>query len=523
MESSDADGGWPEPGAKPTPKKRATLLLAMVLVIATAGLVYELSMAAVASYLLGDSITQFSTVIGVYLSAMGIGAWLSRFADKKLAALFVDVELGTALVGGLSAPGLLLAYGYTGAFRFVLYATVLAVGILVGLELPLLMRILRRELEFKELVARALTFDYAGALLGSLGFSLFFLPRLGLVHTSLVCGLLNALVGLASTFVLARGDEKENEGLAGARIRAVVVCVLLVIGLFLGKRLVDLSERGSYTGGVLHAESSPYQRIVLTERNGAVELYLNGNLQFSTRDEHRYHEALVHPAFALADRHERVLVGGGGDGLATREILRWPDVKHVTLVDLDRQVTELGRTHPLLAKQNAGALSDPRVHVVNADAFVYMADSRETFDLIVLDFPDPSTFSVGKLYSSEMYQRVRARLAPDGVLVVQSASPLFARRSFWCTVHTIQSAGFTTLPYRVFVPSFGEWGFTLAARKPFAPPTRLPPVPLRYLDPPTLASLFEIPRDMAELSTDVNHLDNQALVTYYLDEWDRWN
>jgi spermidine synthase len=520
---SSGSAGWPEPGATPAPKKRATILLAMVLVIATAGLVYELSMAAVASYLLGDSITQFSTVIGVYLSAMGIGAWLSRFADRKLAALFVDVELGTALVGGLSAPGLLLAYGYTGAFRFVLYSTVLAVGILVGLELPLLMRILRRELAFKELVARALTFDYAGALVGSLGFSLFFLPRLGLVHTSLVCGLLNALVGLASTYVLDRGDAKENEGLTGARIRAVVVCIVLVIGLFLGKRLVDLAERGSYAGGVVHAESSPYQRIVLTERNGAAELYLNGNLQFSTRDEHRYHEALVHPAFSVAARHERVLVGGGGDGLAVREILRWPDVRHVTLVDLDQRVTELGRTHPLLSAQNARSLSDPRVRIVNEDAFVHFAESRELFDVIVLDFPDPSTFSVGKLYSTEMYQRVRARLAPDGILAVQSASPLFARTSFWCTVHTIQSAGFTTLPYRVFVPSFGEWGFTLAATKPLSIPTRLPPAPLRYLDAPILASLFVIPKDMSELPTELNRLDNQALVTYYLDEWDRWN
>jgi spermidine synthase len=495
----------------------------MVLVIATAGLVYELSMAAVASYLLGDSITQFSTVIGVYLSAMGIGAWLSRFADKKLASLFVDVELGTALVGGLSAPALLLAYGYTGAFRFVLYATVLAVGILVGLELPLLMRILRRELAFKELVARALTFDYAGALVGSLGFSLFFLPRLGLVHTSLVCGLLNALVGLASTYVLDRGDEDEREGLGAARIRAVVVCVVLVIGLFLGKRLVELSERGSYTGGVIHAESSPYQRIVLTERNGGVELYLNGNLQFSTRDEHRYHEALVHPAFSLATRHTKVLIGGGGDGLAAREVLRWPGVESITLVDLDQRVTELGRTHPLLVKQNAGSLSDPRVHVVNADAFIYLAESRDTFDVIILDFPDPSTFSVGKLYSSAMYQRVRARLAPDGVLTVQSSSPLFARKTFWCTVHTIQNAGLTAIPYRVFVPSFGEWGFTLASPRPFPLPTKLPPAKLSYLDASTLASLFEIPSDMSELPTDVNHLDNQALVTYYLDEWDRWN
>jgi spermidine synthase len=523
LAADDPPTGWPDPkAAKPT-KKRATALLSMVLVIATAGLVYELSMAAVASYLLGDSITQFSTVIGVYLSAMGIGAWLSRFAERRLAVLFVDVELCTALVGGLCAPGLLLAYGYTNAFRFILYATVLAVGILVGLELPLLMRILRRELEFKELVARALTFDYAGALLGSLGFSLLLAPRIGLVHTSLACGLLNAIVGFLSTYVLDRGPDAEREGLARARVRAVVVCVLLVVGLGLGKRLVDLSERASYAGGVIHAESSPYQRIVLTERQGAVELYLNGNLQFSTQDEHRYHEALVHPSFAVAARHARVLIGGGGDGLAAREVLRWPDVSHVTLVDLDPHMTELGLRHPRLVQQNQRSLSDPRVEIVNADAFVWMSESKQTFDVIILDFPDPSTFSVGKLYSSEMYQRVRARLAPDGALVVQSASPLFARRSFWCIVHTVQSAGLEVLPYRVFVPSFGEWGFTLASPRPFPRPTTLPRATLAYLDEPTLASLFQIAPDMGELGNEVNHLDNQALVSMYLGEWDRWN
>ncbi len=496
----------------------------MVLVIATAGLVYELSMAAVASYLLGDSITQFSTVIGVYLSALGVGAWLSRFAERRLALLFVDIELGTALLGGLSVPGLLLAFGYTGGFRFVLYATVLAVGVLVGLELPLLMRILRSELEFKELVARALTFDYAGALIGSLGFSLLLLPRLGLVHTSLVCGLLNAVVGLASTFVLAGdGTAGAATDFGPARVRAVIVCVLLCVGLVEGNRLVDLAERASYTGAVVHAESSPYQRIVLTERAGALELYLNGNLQFSTRDEHRYHEALVHPAYSVAARHERVLIGGGGDGLAAREILRWPDVKSITLVDLDRHVTDLGRTHPRLVAQNGGALLDRRVTIVNADAFIWMGESKETFDVIVLDFPDPSTYSVGKLYSREMFERVKRRLAQDGALVVQSASPLFARQSFWCIVHTVQSVGLSVVPYRVFVPSFGEWGFTLASPRRISPVQKLPPVPLVYLDEKTLPALFEIASDMSEIPTRENHLDNQALVTYYVDEWERWN
>lgn len=494
----------------------------MVLVIATAGLVYELAMAAVASYVLGDSVTQFSTVIGVYLSALGIGAYLSRFIEKNLALRFVDVELATALMGGLSAPGLLIAFSYTDAFRLALYGTVLAVGILVGLELPLLMRILRREYEFKELIAKALTFDYAGALLGSLGFSLLLVPRLGLVDTTLVCGLLNALVGLVSTWALG-GDAAERRQMAGARVRAVVVTLLLGVLLVVGQRLVELSEREMYPGRVLHAEQSPYQRIVLSERGDGFQLFLNGNLQFSSADEHRYHEALVHPAMSSAARRARVLVGGGGDGLAVREILRWPEVEHVTLVDLDPRMTELARSHPLFRKLNQEALSSPRVEVVNADAMIWFAQCQQTFDVVVLDFPDPSNYSLGKLYSVELYRSVRRRLAPGGALVVQSASPLFARRAFWSVVATLESVGLSVHPYRVFVPSFGEWGFALARQRAFSPPTTLPVKGLRFLNRQTLAAAFEMPADLSRVDAPINRLNNQALVTEYVDAWGRWN
>jgi spermidine synthase len=494
----------------------------MVLVIATAGLVYELAMAAVASYVLGDSVTQFSTVIGVYLSALGIGAYLSRFIERELSLRFVDVELATALLGGLSAPGLLLAFSYTGAFRLALYSTVLAVGVLVGLELPLLMRILRRELAFKELVAKALTFDYAGALIGSLAFSLLLVPRLGLVSTSIVCGLLNAVVGLASTWVLPT-SEPERRAMIPARIRAFVIAGLLAVALGFGDRLVSFAETTIYAGRVIYAEHSAYQRIVLATRGESFQLYLNGNLQFSSADEHRYHEALVHPAMRAAERRTRVVVGGGGDGLGVREILRWSDAEAITVVDLDPQMTSLARSHPLLAKQNQYALDDPRVRVVNSDAMIWFAESTESFDVIVLDFPDPANYSLGKLYSVELYASVKQRLAPGGALVVQAASPLFARRAYWSIITTLESAGFHVLPYRVFVPSFGEWGFALAKHQPFEPPDSLPVGGLRFLDARTLAAAFALPADVSRVEAPVNRLNNQALVGEYLEAWARWN
>jgi spermidine synthase len=517
---SAADSPLPNPN-RARRHGNAAILLGMVLVTATSGLVYELSMAAVASYLLGDSVTQFSLVIGIYLSAMGLGAYLSRQVERSLTRAFVDVELAAALLGGLSAPALFVAHAVSSAFEFILYCNVVGIGVLVGLELPLLLRILERRWAFKELVARALSFDYAGALVGSLAFSLLLVPRLGLVHTSLVCGLLNAGVALLSTYAL-RGTDSEAS-LKPLRVRAILTIVILIAAVSQGHRVTELSDAALYPGRVLYAEQSRYQRIVLTETGDSVALHLNGHLQFSSADEARYHEALVHPALALAEARRRVFVGGGGDGLAAREILKWPDVEQVTLVDLDERVTGLAKALPRLRDLNGGSLSDPRVRVVNRDAMSFLEHSSDRFDALIFDFPDPSNYSVGKLYSREFYRDARARLAPGGVLVVQATSPLFARAAFWCVDRTLRSLGLKTLPYHAFVPAFGEWGFVLAAEQPLAPPLHLPVAPLRSLSDRALAGLFELGPDMSEVPTEPNRLNNQALVSYYVRDWSRWN
>src|SRR4051794_554368 len=179
---------------------RTPILFLNVMIIATCGLVYELQAATLSSFVLGDSVTQFSLVIGLYLSALGVGAWLSGFLEKGLARAFLEVELGVALLGGLSVPALYLTYNNRAAFIPALYGSVLAVGTLVGLELPLLMRLAKEHLDFKELVSRVLTFDYIGALAASVLFPLVFVPQLGLVRTSVFFGMLNALVALWGTW-----------------------------------------------------------------------------------------------------------------------------------------------------------------------------------------------------------------------------------------------------------------------------------------------------------------------------------
>jgi spermidine synthase len=498
---------------------RSPLVYLTVLVVATCGLVYELVAGTLASYVLGDSVTQFSTVIGVYLFALGVGSWLSLYVQRAIARKFVEIEIAVALVGGASAPLLFFAFTHLpGFFRPVLYGTVLLVGTLVGLEIPLILRLLKESVDFKDLVARVLTFDYLGALAASLLFPMLLVPRLGLVRTSLLFGLANAAVGLWSTWLF----EPLLGRTADLRARAVVVLAILGAGFVGADRMTDLAEEGLYADTVVLARSTPYQRIVITRSSEHFQLFLNNNLQFSSADEYRYHEALVHPALQLRRDPRRVLILGGGDGLAAREVLRYPTVREVVLVDLDPGMTGLAVENPLLRALNQGALRDPRVQVVNEDAFTWIAQGTDLFDAAIVDFPDPHSFSLGKLYTSRFYAMLRRRLDPDATVAVQSTSPLVARKSFWCVARTMESVGFQVRPYHALVPSFGEWGFVLGALRPFDPPTTVP-AGLRYLDERTLASMFVLGPDMAKVETEVNRLDNQVLVRYYDDEWRRWN
>ncbi len=490
------------------------VLFLSVFLIAACGLIYELIAGALASYLLGDSVLQFSTVIGSYLFAMGVGSWLSRFLARGLVARFVTIELMVGLIGGFSSALLFLAFAYTQAFRLLLYGLVLVIGILVGLEIPLLMRILKDRFQFRELVANVLTFDYLGALGASVLFPILLAPRLGLVRSALLFGMINAGVALWSTFLFR--DQLPGGG--GLRAGCLVVLAALGAGMAGAERITQAADDSLYADEVILARQTPYQRIVLTRWKEDVRLFLNAHLQFSSRDEYRYHEALVHPGLASIRGARRVLVLGGGDGLAAREALRYPGVEQITLVDLDPEMTRLFSQNPLLVELNGGSLRSPRLRIINQDAFPWLEAHEETFDFAVLDFPDPTNFSLAKLYTTAFYRLLAKRLSRHGVAAVQATSPLFARQSYWCIVETLKQAGFRVHPYHVYVPSFGEWGFVVASLAPWEPPAQLPDG-LRFLAARNLPALFEFPADMQPVPAEPNRLNNQVLVRYYEREW----
>jgi spermidine synthase len=471
-------------------------------------------------------VLQFSTVIGTYLFAMGIGSWLSRLVERQLVAQFLKIELMVALVGGLMPAALFVAYnslpgsGGGASFRMLLYALVLAVGVLVGLEIPLVMRILKRQFSdryaLKELVSQVLTFDYLGALAVAVAFPLLLVPHLGLLRTGVFFGLLNALVA-AWTLVVFRAELRR---LRAHAVAAFAVVLLLVVAMFGADRLTTWAEDRFYGDNIVVRESSDYQRVVVTAGPAGVRLFLNGNLQFHSRDEYRYHEALVHPALLAHGAPRRVLVLGGGDGLAVREVLKHPSVEQVTLVELDPHMTRLFKELPLLTALNANALSSPKVTTINADAFTWLEATREVFDAIVVDFPDPTNFSIGKLYTTTFYRLLDQHLAAEGFAVVQTTSPLVARRSFWTVVATIEDAGLTASPYHAHVPSFGEWGFVLASRRPVRSELR-PPTNLRFLTREGLPAMFQFPPDMARVPATPNRLSDQRLVHVFEEEWGR--
>jgi spermidine synthase len=499
------------------------VLFVSVFAIATCGLIYQLIAATAASYLLGDSITQFSTIIGCYLFSMGIGSWLSKYIHRNLELTFVLTELLIGVIGGSSAALLFILFDFASSFRVILYFLVANIGTLVGLEIPLLLRILKDKFEFKDLVSHIFTFDYIGALFASLIFPLVLVPYLGLVKSGFFFGICNVLVALWALYIF-----KETYAVRQYRFLGYAALFYLLLGLVFSEALTSLAETNAYTSNIIYSKSTPYQRIVVTKHQKDIKLYLNGNLQFSTLDEYRYHESLVHPV--LSSRKtlpKHILVLGGGDGLAVREILKYSSVETIDLVELDKQMITLFKTNSLLKKLNYNAFHNPKVNVIINDAFQWIKQEvqkepsqRKAYDAVIIDFPDPSNYSVGKLYTLTFYKQLYNFLPQESAIVIQSTSPLFARKSFWCIHNTVKEAGFSTFPYHAYVPSFGEWGYVLAVKG--EDPDLLftsTPKDLRFINDASMKNLFVFSPDISYIPTKIHKLDSQALVQYFDQEW----
>lgn len=522
------------PSALKAQRQRTAALLVSVFMIAICGILYELLISTITSYFQGSSVLHFSLVIGLFLSFMGVGSFFSRFIHDDLPVWFVRFELVLSLVGGFSAFLLYFAFSMTPYFYGVAFSLIAVLGAMIGIEIPILTRILNERDSLKDALANVLSFDYLGSLIASVAFPLLLLPVLGTMRTAFAIGFINLAVATVNTWLF-------REELRRRYYRFLAFEVLLGVALALGfafsLQINTFYENFLYRDEVIVSEQSKYQKIVVTRWNKDIRLFINGNLQFSTKDEFRYHEPLVHIPMLASPRHDEVLILGGGDGLAAQEILRYDGVQHIDLVDLDPAITDLAREHPVFRRLNGDAMNDPRVTIHNVDAFNYVQEAAKTYNVIIIDLPDPSNESLGKLYSKEFYGLVQRILAADGVMVTQSTSPYFAVDAFWCIHNTVGAVFPTVFPYRAYVPTFGEWGFnmalgegyrftdgptaTAALTQQLAERLAASPLTFRYLHPDLVPGLFVFPLDASHRDTPINQLQNQRLIQLYEKNWDQ--
>lgn len=536
---------FPQESVSPTETNKwaAFVLLFSVCLIATCAIIYELIIAAVSSYLLGNSVYQFSVTIGLFMSSMGLGSYLSRYFSRCLVNRFILIEIAIALIGGISSAALFNTYIFyesAAVYLVVMFILITSIGTLVGLEIPILTRIIGQYDSLRVTLSNVLAFDYIGALIGSVIFPLILLKYTGLVQSAFIVSLLNVFVAGLLLFQY----WKSVEGRYLLIFATVLTSGSLAVAAMYSTDIDNWLESKLYRDHVQLSKQSRYQKIVLTKRDGQkdllsaddtivepsglevtnrrkdLRLFIDGNLQFSSVDEYRYHEALVHPAMNLADKRANVLILGGGDGLAAREVLRYPEVKRIVLIDIDPEITKVCSSYPEIVELNQGSLLNAKVTVINQDAykFVEWGYHNQKFDVVIIDLPDPNRESLSKLYSVTFYRLIGNILNAKGVIVTQSTSPFFSRDAFWCIHHTIEEAELYTYAYHLDIPSMGDWGFNLSAKTSHEIKKIRLSVETNFLTNSLIQAMFQFGKDVNELETKINTLLKPVLMFYYEDQ-----
>ncbi len=489
------------------------LLLGSLLVVATCALTYELLIGTVASYFMGSSVLHFSLTTGAFLFFTGIGSYLSRLVKTNLIETFISLEIILGIVGGVSGLVLFFIFANTDYFYPVALLFLCVTGVIAGLEIPLLARILSEKGALKDVLSSVFAIDYLGAVVASVMFPLVLLPSLGAMRVALLTGALNLTVALVVITFLKTQVYK--------RVYKVILSFLGLIGLcsifIFSDPIKAIIEKSLFQDQVLLSTQSEYQQIILTGHRDDLRLYLNGDLQFSSVDEYRYHETLVHIPLGLSPNPRNVLLLGAGDGLAVREILKHSSVESITLVDLDPKIVELSSQYPLLRQLNNESLASNKLKIVNHDAFSYMLSNTKLYDVVIVDLPDPNDENLGRLYTQEFYQLINRSLTPAGVMITQAGSPYFTKDAFWSIQVTLQEVFKNTLPIQVEVPSFGLWGFQLASEVPLDITKIKLPKDLKYLTSDIIPVLSIFGADVSKdtSTTQVSTLDNLHVIKAY--------
>ncbi len=495
-----------------------------------AGIVAEYILSTLATYFLGDSVFQWTMVLSLMLFAMGLGSRISKHIDDHLLEKFIISEFVLSILSAFSASLTYIGAAHTDYLFLLIYSMSIGIGLLIGMEIPLVMRINNSYEALKVNISSVMEKDYYGSLIGGLFFAFVGVPYLGLTYTPFVLGIVNFAVAAVLLYQLRELIDKT--WLNKMVVFCILVASILFLGLYTAKDIILYGEQKRYTDKVIFEKLTRYQQIVITEWKDKHWLYLNNHQQLSTVDEWLYHEPLVHPVMNLTKTPHHVLVLGGGDGCAVREVLKYENVRLITLVDLDPDMTKLGLEHPVLREANQDALHDPKVKIINQDAYSYLAKTLDYFDVMIIDFPDPQNADLSRLYSLEFFKLCQKQLRPEGVLITQSGSPYYAPDAFKCIQRTLNAAGFSTLPLHNQVLTMGEWGWVIGSK--YIPQAQLKPilqrmefknVQTRWLNNESMQLITSFGKDLAprQDSVEINTIHNPVLHTYYnKGNWALW-
>ncbi|MBT3310622.1 MAG: polyamine aminopropyltransferase [Desulfobacteraceae bacterium] len=505
-------------------KLQSNILKLCLFATGLSGIVAEYILATLATYFLGDSVIQWTMILSVMLFSMGLGSRLSKYIEDRLLNRFIYIEFILSL---LVAYASLIAYTistYTVYTGFVIYLLSILIGLLIGMEIPLVVRLNDSFEALRINVSSVLEKDYYGSLAGGLFFAFVGLPYFGLTYTPLILGVVNFSVALLLLIILWSHLEKSSR-----RIPVIVSCItgiVLITGFFIAKPVILFGEQKKYKDKVIYSHQSLYQKIVITKWKQDYWLYINGNHQLSSLDEPMYHEPLVHPALSFSKTPYDVLVMGGGDGCAVREILKYDKVRNITVVDLDPAMTDLGRKHPVMLNMNQGSLNNSRVRIINEDGYTFLQKNRGFYDVIIIDLPDPRSVELGRLYSHEFYMMCNRRLRTNGVIVTQAGSPYYAARAFKCINETMRSAKFTTAMLHNQILTLGEWGWIIGVKdfegqdlKNILRGLKFKNIQTSWLNNEAMSLMTSFGKDFFDDSHDpvkINKIHDPVLYGYYL-------
>ena len=516
-------------------KQNKNSLTLKIAIFATgfAGIVAEYILSTLATYFIGNSVFQWTMIVSLMLFFMGIGSRLSKYIKTELITKFLFLEIALSLTVSFSSILVYTSAALSEFYPILIYGLCVFIGLLIGLEIPLVIRINKEYEDFKTNISSVLENDYYGSLLGGVFFAFIGLPILGLTYTPFVLGFVNLGVAL----LVARLMYSKLSAAEKWKVRLSIGFSIVAIGIGLAntQSIIQWGEQKKYRDKVVYSEQSAYQKIVLTEWKNDHWLYLNGNLQFCSIDEVMYHEPLVHPIMQLAQHPQNILILGGGDGCAVREVLKYKSVESIDMVDLDPAMTDLGKNHPILQSINKKSMHSDKLTIYNKDAYVFLEqDKAHFYDVIIIDLPDPRSVELSRLYSQEFYQICKRKLRPNGFIITQAGSPYFATNAYNCINKTMTSAGFSTVKMHNQVLSMGEWGWILGAKN-----TRLTPETLKktlkglafneletqWINTEAMLLLTSFGKESAfelpDTNIEINQIHNPVLQKYYLKgNWD---